>query len=87
MVQKELDSGQLVKAWHYTFKGMGGYYLAYPCNKESTPKVKIIIQWIKNYLEKTDNEKMECSEHFNSFAVSKVGFYNEINITAKGLLL
>lgn len=61
MVQKELDSGQLVKAWHYKFKGMGGYYLAYPCNKESTPKVKIIIQWIKNYLEKTANEKMECS--------------------------
>lgn len=61
MVKNELLTGKLIKAWDYEMKNMGNYYLAYPCHKGSMPKVKVMIEWVKNYIEKTNKEKMECS--------------------------
>ena len=53
LVEPELQSGALVTAWNYTAKGRGSYYLTYPASLGQSYKVKIVLEWISDYLEKS----------------------------------
>lgn len=54
LVAPELQSGALVTAWSYAAKGRGSYYMSYPLSMGSSHKVKVILEWVSNYLEESN---------------------------------
>lgn len=54
LVAPELQTGALVPAWHYIAKGRGAYYMSYPLSLGHSHKIKVILEWISTYLEKSN---------------------------------
>ncbi|MGM8890768.1 LysR substrate-binding domain-containing protein [Psychrobacter sp. 1Y1] len=59
LVAPELQSGALVTAWRYASKGRGAYYMSYPLSLGNSHKVKVILEWISAYLEKTNQSEQD----------------------------
>ena len=52
LVEAELQNGTLVPASSHRLTGLGSYYMAYLKSHSSEPKIKIVRNWILDYLEK-----------------------------------
>lgn len=52
LVEPEILSGKLVKVWDYVAKGSCSYYMSYPLTLENSYRVKTMLSWIREYLEK-----------------------------------
>lgn len=50
LVAPELAEGSLVLACDYTMPSLGAYYLAYPLSLGESYKLKVMLSWIKDYL-------------------------------------
>lgn len=59
LVAPELQSGTLVTVWSYAAKGRGAYYLSYPLSLGRSHKVKVILEWVSAYLEKTAEQHLD----------------------------
>ncbi len=57
LVEPELQSGTLVMAWDYAAKGRGAYYFCYPLSLGPSHKVKVMLEWITNYLKTSDQDE------------------------------
>ncbi|WP_299065660.1 LysR substrate-binding domain-containing protein [uncultured Psychrobacter sp.] len=57
LVAPELRSGALVTAWSYAANGRGAYYMSYPLSLGNSHKVKVILEWVTAYLEKSNEYK------------------------------
>lgn len=51
LVEPEIESGKLVKAWGYSSKGISAYYMSYPLSLGNSHKVKAVVNWVLEYLE------------------------------------
>jgi len=61
LVAPELQSGQLVMAWHYAAKGRGAYYMSYPLSLGNSHKTKVMQEWIAHYLETSSQSQVELA--------------------------
>lgn len=61
LVAPELQSGALVTAWSYAAKGRGAYYMSYPLSLGNSHKLKVILEWILAYLERSNNHEQELN--------------------------
>lgn len=61
LVAPELQSGALVTAWSYAAKGRGAYYMSYPLSLGNSHKLKVILEWISAYLERSNNHEQELN--------------------------
>lgn len=52
LVEPEILSGKLVKVWEYVAKGSSSYYMSYPLTLENSYRVKTMLSWIRDYLDK-----------------------------------
>lgn len=48
LIEEELQDGKLSIAWDYVHGTKGGYYLAYTERTASVPKVRALIQWVRD---------------------------------------
>ncbi|AOA58386.1 LysR substrate-binding domain-containing protein [Acinetobacter larvae] len=53
LVEKELDSGELILAWSYEMNSHNAYYMTYPTSMAKIPKVATVVHWIQNHLHST----------------------------------
>ena len=61
LVAPELQSGTLVTAWSYAAKGRGAYYISYPLSLGRSHKIKVILEWVSAYLEKTTEQDLDST--------------------------
>lgn len=52
LVMPEISSGKLVQAWDYADKAQSSYYIAYPLTLGNSHKVRAVIKWIFEYLDR-----------------------------------
>lgn len=57
LVEKELENGELIMAWPYEMKTQHAYYMTYPTSMTNTSKVHTMVEWIKNYLYKIEEQQ------------------------------
>ncbi|MFK9096326.1 LysR family transcriptional regulator [Pseudomonas guariconensis] len=51
LVAKELAEGSLVMAWNHAMKSNGAHYLAFAEHAAEVPKVRALVEWIKDQLQ------------------------------------
>lgn len=56
LVEADIACGALVPASSHRLSGLGSYYMTYLKSHSSEPKVKMVRDWILNYLGKTDEK-------------------------------
>ena len=50
-IKSELQSKNLVKVFDYVMQGRGSYYATYPLSLGNSYKVRMILEWLSNYIE------------------------------------
>ena len=51
LVAKELADGSLVMAWNHAMKSNGAHYLAFAEHAAEVPKVRALVEWVKDQLQ------------------------------------
>ncbi|MCE1116570.1 MULTISPECIES: LysR family transcriptional regulator [Pseudomonas] len=51
LVAKELAEGSLVMAWDHAMKSNGAHYLAYAEHAAEVPKVRALVEWVREQLQ------------------------------------
>lgn len=51
LVARELAEGSLVMAWNHAMKSNGAHYLAFAEHAAEVPKVRALVEWIKDQLQ------------------------------------
>ncbi|UVM16849.1 LysR family transcriptional regulator [Pseudomonas sp. B21-023] len=51
LVAKELAEGSLVLAWEHAMKSNGAHYLAYAEHAAEVPKVRALVEWVREQLQ------------------------------------
>ncbi|WP_139850557.1 LysR substrate-binding domain-containing protein [Acinetobacter pullicarnis] len=57
LVEKELNSGELIRAWPYEMQTQHSYYMTFPTSMTNTIKVNTMVEWIKQHLKRSLEDK------------------------------
>ena len=50
-IESELQTKDLVKVFDYVMQGRGSYYVTYPLSLGNSYKVRMVLEWLSNYIE------------------------------------